>query len=229
MPPTVTVVICARGGSKGIPRKNVKQFHGHPLIAWVIRSALGAERVDHVLVTSDDAEILAVAREYGAETHTRPVELAQDTSTVEVGVIDALSSHPAGRAADRVILAQATSPLTRSADFDAALNAMDEQGWDSLLTGVPSHIFHWQVEDGIASPVNYDPKNRPRRQDRVGLHRENGAFYIAERRIWDGEACRLGGRIGLHPMREWQAFEIDSEDDWRLLETLAADLALEIE
>ena len=84
----VVAVICARGGSKGIPRKNVRPFHGHPLIVWTIRAAMACTRIEHVVLSSDDDEILAVAEAAGALPHRRPAELATDEAGTEPCVID---------------------------------------------------------------------------------------------------------------------------------------------
>ena len=134
-----------------------------------------------------------------------------------------------GQCADNIVLIQATSPLTRSKDLDSALKLMHESKWDSVLSGVSSHAFNWQVKHGFANPINYDPKNRPRRQDISGIYKENGAFYIAKRKVWEQELCRIGGKIGIYPMEEWQGHEIDSIDDWHLIEYIAKNLDLNIE
>lgn len=223
----VVAVICARGGSKGIPRKNVRPFHGHPLIVWTIRAALACTRIEHVVLSSDDDEILAVAEAAGALPHRRPAELATDEAGTEPCVIDVLEHHPEARGATTVVLLQATSPLTRSEDLEEALAGFTAEGFDSLLSVVDSHVFQWAVDEtGAAKPLNYDPASRPRRQELEGRVAENGAFYIASRAVWNEHACRLGGRVGVHLMRPWQGWEIDTEDDWRRLEILAEDLGL---
>jgi len=224
---TVVAVICARGGSKGIPRKNIRPFHGHPLLVWTVSAALACPGIDHVVLSSDDEAILRVAEEAGALPHRRPDELATDEAATEPCVIDVLQHHPAAATADTVVLLQATSPLTLPNDLRAALDALDERGLDSLLSVVDAHVFQWSVgPDGVATPLNYDPEARPRRQDIPDRVAENGAFYIARRSVWDERACRLGGRIGVHMMQAWQAWEIDTEDDWRRLEALAAEMGL---
>ena len=221
---SVVAIICARGGSKGIPRKNIRSFAGHPLIAWTIRAALAADGIDHVVLSSDDEEILAVAEAHGALPHRRPDALATDEAATEPVVVDVLHHHPIGQQASTVVLMQATSPLTRPADLDAALQHMEAGHLDSLLSVVENHVFQWSLgQDGTATPLNYDPQHRPRRQDIPDRVSEHGAFYIATRKVWDTEACRLGGRTGAYIMQPWQAWEIDTEDDWSRLEQVVAE------
>lgn len=226
---SVVAIICARGGSKGIPRKNIRPFAGHPLIAWTIRAALASEGIDHVVLSSEDDEILAVAESYGAHVHRRPESLATDAAATDPVVIDVLDHHPVGQQASTVVLMQATSPLTMPSDLDAALAQMSEEGLDSLLSVVDNHVFQWSIgPDGTATPLNYDPQQRPRRQDIPDRVAENGAFYLATREVWASSACRLGGRTGAYIMQPWQAWEIDTENDWTRLEHVVAerDLAL---
>lgn len=224
---SVVAVICARGGSKGIPRKNIRSFAGHPLIAWTIGAALAAKGVDHVVLSSEDDEILAVAEAHGALTHRRPDALATDEAATEPVVIDVLKHHPVARQASTVVLMQATSPLTSPEDLDAALQQMAAEKLDSMLSVVENHVFQWSLgDDGNATPLNYDPQQRPRRQDIPDRVAENGAFYLATREVWESQACRLGGRTGAFVMQPWQAWEIDTEDDWMRLEALATERGL---
>jgi len=224
---SVVAIICARGGSKGIPRKNIRSFAGHPLIEWVIRAAVAAKRIDHVVLSSDDEAILTAAKACGALTHRRPDALATDEAATEPVVTDVLQHHPVAQQATTVVLMQATSPLTRPNDLDAALEQMDAGNLDSLLSVVENHVFQWSLgADGLVTPLNYDPQHRPRRQDIPDRVAENGAFYVASREIWDSVACRLGGRTGAYVMQPWQAWEIDTEDDWTRLEQVVAERGL---
>ncbi|DAC09593.1 MAG TPA: hypothetical protein D7I09_05765, partial [Candidatus Poseidoniales archaeon] len=143
-------------------------------------------------------------------------------------VIDVLKHHPEAQQANIVVLMQATSPLTLPGDLDAALRQMAAQNLDSMLSVVENHVFQWSLgDDGTATPLNYDPQQRPRRQDIPDRVAENGAFYLATREVWESQACRLGGRTGAFVMQPWQAWEIDTEDDWMRLETLVRERSLE--
>ena len=143
----VVAIICARGGSKGIPRKNLKNFYDTPLIEWAVRAARNADHVDNVIVSSDDDEILEFVKKLEVFPHLRPDRLATDVSTVEVGVLDVLQNNPVAKNAKLIVLVQATSPLTRSSDIDSAIEKIERNNLDSILSVSSSHNFHWQVHD----------------------------------------------------------------------------------
>ena len=138
---------------QGHPAKEHPRFAGHPLIAWTIRAALAADGIEHVVLSSDDDDILAVAEAHGALPHRRPDALATDEAATEPVVLDVLQQHPIGQQATTVVLMQATSPLTRPADLDAALHQMEAGHLDSLLSVVENHVFQWSL----------DKTERPRR------------------------------------------------------------------
>jgi N-acylneuraminate cytidylyltransferase len=197
-------VVLARGGSKSIPAKNLRPLCGIPLVEWCLRAAMKANRIDTVLLSSDDENILDIGRGLGCEIHVRRAEDATDTTSSEQSMIAALREHPLGADAQTVI-------------------------FDSMVTAVESHAFSWQIEeDGSATP-GYDPQNRPLRQSMVGRRQENGAFYITRRTLLDAESCRLGGRIGCHTMAAHTATEIDDDFDWAVIETLIEKLDLKPE
>ena len=222
-------MVLARGGSKSIPAKNRRELCGTPLVEWCLRAAMAANRIDAVLLSSDDEDILNIGRRLGCQIHVRRAEDATDTTSSEQSMIAAVREHPSGEDAQIVIMVQPTSPFTRAADFDVALTEFEAGGYDSMVTAVESHAFSWHIEaDGSATP-GYDPQNRPLRQSMVGRRQENGAFYITRRTLLDAEACRLGGRIGCHTMAEHTATEIDTDFDWHLVEILAEKLGLEPE
>src|SRR6185436_16368958 len=143
----------------------------------------------------------------------RPAEFAQDTSSTEAVMLHFASVIPF----ELLFTIQATSPLTRAADFQAAYDLLHAHGWDSLLTGVRTRRFFWTAE---GKPLNYDPRHRPRRQDFNGVIQENGAFYITKRTILEKHRCRVGGSIGIYEMDEAHRLEIDEAEDWHVLEDL---------
>ena len=130
-------VIPARGGSNGIPRKNIKVLAGHPLIAWTIKDALESRLLDRFVVSTEDPEIAAVARKYGAEVLSRPPELAGD------GVISREVVAPALRilGGDAAVLLQATSPVRRPGLIDRTITIFRDWDWDSVATGFPYYIY----------------------------------------------------------------------------------------
>ncbi len=208
-------IIPARGGSKGIPHKNIVPCAGKPLLAWTIEAALAANSVSQVIVSSDDQAILDCAVAAGALAFRRSDRLAQDdtpTEPVIQEVLQSLTEEPAA-----VVLLQATSPVRTGQQIDEAV-AMIERGWDSVLSVVPSHAFLWWQTAGRGHP-NYDPDRRPRRQD-MQQFQENGSIYVTTLRQWQRSKNRIGGRIGLYVMPEESALQIDTPLDLYLVEKI---------
>jgi len=218
----VIAVIPARGGSKGIPRKNVREIAGEPLIAYTIKAALGSKALSRTIVSTEHQEIAQVARECGAEIVIRPAELATDFAPTEPVLEHAVKhlEETEGYRANVIVLLQPTSPLRDSQHIDEALEAFFKNDYDSLLSVCPSHVFLWRMGGKGAYPLNYDFKNRPRRQDREPEYRENGAIYITKHHILIGEHNRLGGKIGLYVMPVESSLEIDTEFDFWLCESI---------
>ncbi|NLF43472.1 MAG: acylneuraminate cytidylyltransferase family protein [Bacteroidales bacterium] len=212
-------IIPARGGSKGIPGKNIMDFCGKPLIAWSILQAQNTPEINKVYVSSDSDDILRIASNYGAETIVRPLDIAGDTDSSESAIEHALSviTYPVGL----VIMLQATSPLRKPDDLSKAIKQFHQEGWDSAFSGaVLDDFLIWEKNqhDCLIS-INYDYINRGRRQDRDPQYVENGSFYLFKPGILR-QGNRLGGKIGVFLMDLWQSFEIDTPDDIRLMEVL---------
>jgi len=204
-------VIPARGGSKGIPRKNLQPIGGVPLIGWVVRAALAAEKVDAVYVSTEDKEIAAAAREYGAEVIKRPPSLAADdvlTIPVIQHALGTLQSQP-----DKVVVLQATSPLTTGADIDAAVVRL-QHPYDSIASVVEDHAYILARDGSI---LNYTPEEqRRRRQDRDVRYRVNGAIFVLRPPVEDFWA----GNVGLYVMPQERATDIDSPVDLHIADAL---------
>lgn len=216
--PPIVAIIPARGGSKGLPRKNIRNLGGRPLIAWSIEDALESKRIGRVYVSSEDAEIRQVARQTGAETIDRPEELSQDTTSSEAVLLHALDYIAAdcGGDPDLVVFLQATCPIRKGADIDHAVALLEKSGADSLLSVSPAHVFLWGERDGAVFSLNYDWKHRPRRQDMEPQFRENGSIYVFKPWVLREGKNRLGGRIVLYKMSEAAGIDIDSEIDLEL-------------
>lgn len=214
--------IPVRGGSKSIPGKNIKLLGGRPLLHWTMDAACSAARIDEVVVSSDSDEILECAEAFGHQkvrTVRRPKEFATDTASTESAMLDYAQSHEF----DRIVLVQATSPLTTSRDLDEAIAHMESVGADSLLSGTHEFRFRWaRQSDGSVVAENYQPLHRPRRQDWAGEFVENGAFYITARKLLLESGCRLSKKIAFWVMPGHTAVEIDTPDDWEILEALVA-------
>ena len=204
-----------RGGSKGIPKKNIKHLAGKPLSAWALDAAANCSAINTVYVSTDSKEITDVVQGLGLGVHVimRPAEFATDESSTESVMLHFLSQVDF----DRLVTIQATSPLLEAQDLEQALIQFHEQQLDSMLSAVRTKRFFWH-DDGTA--INYDPLHRPRRQEFRGTLMENGAFYITRREILERHHCRLGGKIGIYEMDESTAVEIDEPDDWARVEQL---------
>lgn len=204
-----------RGGSKNIPKKNVKPIAGKPLTAWVLEAAASCSGINAVYVSTDSKEIAGVVQGLGLgiQLIMRPAEFATDEASTESVMLHFMSEIDF----DVLVTIQATSPLLEARDLDQALNQFHGHKLDSMLSAVRTKRFFWH-DDGTA--INYDPAHRPRRQEFPGTLMENGAFYITRREILERHQCRLGGKIGIYEMDESTALEIDEPDDWDRVEQL---------
>lgn len=215
----VIAFIPVRGGSKSIPFKNIKPFCGKPLVCWNIEALENCPEVDEIIVATDSDKIESVvtSRPYKkTKVYRRSAESACDTASTESAMLEYI--HYAQLPADDVfMLVQATSPLTETVHFTEALAMYGKGEYDSILTCVRNYRFFWN-EDGTS--MNYDYKNRPRRQNFSGMLMENGAFYINKVENILESGNRLSGHIGIYEMPEYTATEIDEPDDWMVLENL---------
>lgn len=180
--PRVLALIPARGGSKGVPGKNIRDVAGRPLIAWTIEAARQATCTDRVVVSSDDAAILAVARAWGAEVpFVRPPELARDeTPGIDV-VLHALACLPD---VEWVVLLQPTSPLRTAQDIDAAVARCREAGAPACVSVTEAQTPPWWMfrlsAEGRLQSFLPDRERPQRRQDAPPLYALNGAVYVAQ-------------------------------------------------
>ena len=214
-------IILARGGSKGIPNKNLIDFVGKPLLAWSILQARAATAIDAVFVSSDSSVILEVAALYGASPIRRPDELSTDTASSESALIHALDTIVKEQGADpgTVVFLQATSPLREPADIDGAVAAFRSQKADSLFSdAVLDDLCAWYEEAGVLKGKTFDPFNRGRRQDRKPLYLENGSIYVFMPALLRKTGNRLGGKIARYTMDYWKSFEIDTPENVDLCE-----------
>jgi CMP-N,N'-diacetyllegionaminic acid synthase len=216
-------IIPARGGSKGIPKKNLIPFCGKPLIAWSIEQAVSASHIDSVWVTSDDEEILSVAQSYGANPILRPNDISGDGASSESAWIHAVDDiRNKGIDIDLAIGIQATSPLREAKDLDLAIEKFRNDQLDSLFSAsLIEDFFIWEEDDdGNLKSQNYDHLNRKRRQDIKPQYVENGSFYLFKPDDISKFDNRLSGKIGFSIMEFWKTFEIDSMEDLEFCEAL---------
>jgi len=219
----VVAIILARGGSKGIPGKNIIDFCGKPLIVWTIEQFQRAKGVDSIWVSSDSEEILAIGRSCNVETIRRPDDISSDVATSESGWLHALEiiESKVGKV-DIAIAPQVTSPLREPADIERGLHDFQDQKCDSMFScSVAEDLFFWEkMPDGTLRSINYDYSNRKRRQDIPKQYIENGSFYIFRPEILKQYNNRFGGKIGMTQMEFWKMFEIDSMEDIKMCEAL---------
>ncbi len=205
----VIALIPLRGGSKRIPRKNIKMFSGKPLAYWVASEAAQSKYIDAIHVSTEDAEIKDVVENMGIDISvtTRPHELAQDMTSEEHVHLHFMEQVPF----DILVVLHATNPLTTTKDIDNALELLEKHQHDALLTGTRHKRFYWTPE---GKPLNYNPLKRPRTQDFEGTITENGAFYITRNTTLEKYKNFLGGTIGIYEMSPEQAIDIDHQSDW---------------
>lgn len=217
----ILAVIPARGGSKGIPGKNLAPVAGKPMLAYTVEAALASPSVGRVVVSTDDNEIASVARELGAQVVERPLELARDatpTEAVVLHVLDALRDREAYQP-ELVLLLQVTSPLREAAWIEKALEIFEAEDLDSLFSATLDRGLFWEREGSALKPM-FDPANRPRRQDIKPLLRENGALYLTHTRIWREDENRLGGKIGVLLTPPETSVDVDTPFDLEIVRFL---------
>ena len=209
----VTSVIPARGGSKGIPLKNLVDIKGKPLIYYSIQSSLKSN-VDDTWVSTDSVRISNIAGGLGARVQMRPDEIATDTSPSEETLLHFTENNDF----DIMVFIQATSPLIKSTDINKGLEMMDE--YDSVFS---VYREHWIPRWSLKVESEWDIYNRPMRQQVEEHYVENGAFYITTRKRLLDSKLRYSGRIGVVEMPLERSFQIDTYDDLSLIKKLILD------
>ena len=181
MEQTFLAIIPARGGSKGVPRKNIKELAGKPLIAWTIEEAKKSKYIDRLILSSEDDEIIEVAKKYGCEVpFKRPLELAQDDTPGIGPVLHAIEQCPGY---DYVVLLQPTSPLRTVGDIDGCIEKLLENNADFCVSVTePDKSPYWMYteENDKLVPLLSQEKLVPRRQDLPKVYALNGAVYVGK-------------------------------------------------
>lgn len=201
-------IIPARGGSKGIPRKNIKLMNGKPMVAYTIEAAQKS-RLEHFVVSTEDEEIKNICEGLGAEVLPRSEELACDsthTAHVIADVLKRIDYEP-----DTVVLLQPTSPLRNEVHINEALDVYEHGTFDSVMSVGLFTSFIWVLGLQCPYPMNYDPYGRrPRRQDKLTEFMENGAIYIFKTKDFLEKHYVLPGRLGFYVMPEESCLEVDT-------------------
>jgi CMP-N-acetylneuraminic acid synthetase len=230
--PTIVALVTARGGSKGIPGKNIALVAGKPLIAWSIEAAYNSRHVSRTIVSSDDDAILRASRVAGAETpFVRPAELAGDTSThlsVVLHALDWLASD--GCRPDWLVLLQPTSPLRSAADIDAAIELAIAKNADAVVSVTETHSHPWLTkqlaDDGRLVDFAVGPKPAYlRRQDLPAAYALNGAVYVIRPDVLREAKTFLPANTYPYVMPTERSLDVDTPWDLQLVRLVMDDLS----
>lgn len=230
--PKVLALIPARGGSKGVPRKNIRPMCGKPLIAYTIEVAHEARHLFHrVVVSTDDHEIAAVAREYGADVpFLRPAGLADDRAPMVPTVAHAIETIEEldGVTLDWVMLLQPTDPFRSVDDIAMAIELARQGGCDSVISVVQVFAVHpilmKRIEGHELKPFCIEEKEGTRRQDYAPpAYMRNGAIYLTRRSAVMDRASLWGAVIRPYVMPQERSVSIDSETDFKLAEIVMSE------
>lgn len=220
-------IVPARGGSKGIPGKNVRPLGGKPLLAWTAESALAARRLSRVVLTTDDEKIAEVGRACGLEVpFLRPAELAMDdTPTLPVLQHAVAELEKKGNRFDAVCLLQPTSPFRRAGDIDGCIEMLETEGLDavvSVLPVPPEHNPHWvwfRAGDGLLRLATGEDQPIPRRQELPPAFHRDGSVYVTRRDVLMEGNSLYGKRLGGF-LADSRSVNLDTPADWERAERL---------
>lgn len=217
----VIAFVPMRSGSKGIPDKNIKEINSMPLFYWMVSALTGSEEVSRTIVSTDSRKYADLVRSYcpKAEVIYRSKESSSDDASTESAVLEFLDSNPSLEGS--ILLAQLTSPIVTSDLVDDFINAARITPKTSSLSVV--NISDRLIWDGTGLPRNYNPLRRCRRQDlkiKEKYFVENGMFYYNSIDSWRKDRCRIVPPCGIFEMSKETLLEIDSEEDFRIIESV---------
>lgn len=219
--PPVVAIIPARGGSKGIPLKNLQEVAGRSLLARAIDAALDAQHIDTVIVSTDHDGIAQEARRTGAHVVHRPDDISGDTASSESALLHALQQI--GAEDGITVFLQCTSPFIDPASLDSAITRVLDGSADVVFSAVEDPSFLWRLDEADhAVAVGHDAAHRPRRQDRTPQYNETGAFYVMRTDGFRAAGHRFFGRVGIEEVPLEQSREVDSMSDLTLVRAIAA-------
>ena len=211
----IVSLLLARGGSKGIPKKNIVSVRGHPLLKYTIDAALSS-RAHETWVSTDSSEIKKIALALGSRVLVRPDNISLDSSSSEEAILHFCESV----AFDVLIFIQPTSPLLLSRDIDRGLDLFfnKDKKYDSVFSGYREHwVPRWSLD---LSPLGWAPEKRPRRQEVDECWVENGAFYISSKKSIVLSKLRYSGNVGCVEMPIHRSFQVDTFGDLKLIKSL---------
>ncbi len=209
---TTYAIIPARGGSKGVHKKNLYPLNGKPLLYYSICAALGSNLIDDVYVSSDDNEILEYAASAGARTILRPPELSTDSASSEGALIHFAENVEF----DNLIFLQATSPLMTSEILDDAMEVFLQGKYSSVVSVFEDHGFWWRYDEPL-----YNPMKRHMRQENTNKrYKESGMFYITSKKDLLSSKCRFSGKAHSFVHSKIVGYDIDDLDDFKIVESI---------
>lgn len=221
----ILAIIPARGGSKGVRRKNLRPLNGRPLLYYVLHTALASQRITDIVLTSEDEDILAYGAQFGVLLRQRPPALAEDHVPLAPVVRDALEWATVERGPFSVVVRlQPTCPLLRPETLDRAIETFLTRGVDTLLAATDATHLMWREEDGRPVP---DYPARVNRQQLPRRYRESGAFFIT-RPEWILAGDGIGPRVSIMELPEDEGLDIDTKTDWLVAEALLRKLRIAV-
>lgn len=221
-------IIPARGGSKGVPRKNIRLLCGKPLLAYTAEAALKSKKLTRIILSTEDEEIAEVGRQYGLIVpFMRPAELAEDkTPTLPVVQYTLQKLEETGETFDAVCLLQPTNPLRRTADIDNCIEILEKSDADSVVSVLPVPAeynpkwVYWINDLGEMILSTGDNEPLPRRQELPPAFHREGSIYVTKRRVLNKFKNLYGIRIQGYEMKKDFSVNIDTLQDWEMAETI---------
>tara|TARA_R110000824_G_scaffold139366_8_gene304422 strand:- start:2439 stop:3098 length:660 start_codon:yes stop_codon:yes gene_type:complete len=203
----------ARGGSKGVPRKNIYPVNGRPLVSYILNASL-TSKVQEAWVSTEDDEIAKIAEQYGAKIIKRPKHMAQDFSKCEAALLHFAENVDF----DMLVYMQTTSPLLTKEYINRGISLMQTGHYDSVFSVYKEHwIPRWTMD---IKPIDWNTKYRPRRQTIEPKYVENGAFYITSKKRLLESGLRYSGNIGVVEMPFSKSLQVDTLEELKVIELI---------
>lgn len=215
----------ARGGSKGIPKKNITKLNNKPLIYYTINVAKKSIHLDDYILNSDDKKIRKIASNYGVKTMDRPKKYSHDKILQEVDLLLKWTvlqyEKKYKKKVDIVVLLYPTSPLRDVESLDKAIHMVKNKGYDSVLSLYHDTRYLWKIKkNNLVIPTNYDPNNRmPRQKEIWNQWAENKSIYVMKKDLLFQKG-RIGKKCGFVEMEKWRSVDIDTLDDLKIAKSL---------
>lgn len=217
----IIAIIPARGGSKGIKKKNLSIFCNKPLIYWTINRCINSKKIHSTWVTSNDEEILNYAKKNNANIIKRPKNISNSKSISEDAIIHAIKTIQRKFKIDHILFPQVTSPIRSKNEFDIAINYYLTKKFDSLFSADKiKDYFMWERNNKKLKPINYSLTKRPPRQKIIQKFHENGSFYLFKKNNFMKYKTRVFQNIGVYEMEAFKSIQIDEYEDIKFAEIL---------